>query len=169
MMHLCFGLALILFSSQHKTMRGIREIGTAEVLIGLGCVLVAVRGSIPDLVSIVVANVSIYVAVMLICFGILRFFHANDRFLFFASVPLIAVCAAGVVQSTGQRFCWYAGRYPGTDFHQLTFVLVDGGGGVDCNYTHARSIDHAYASRSADGGIQPTGNGRAPETGDGPL
>jgi len=94
-MYLCFGVALIMFSWQHKSERGIREIGIGEVLMGLGCILIALRGSIADFLSIVVANSTIYASVAILSLGILRFYRAPERLLVYAIAPLIALCCFG--------------------------------------------------------------------------
>jgi len=89
-----FGVGMILYAKKHKSFVGIRVIGWGQLLLGLGALLLALRHLINDFTSIMVANLVIYIAVILIYRGLLRFLDIPLPFKGYLG-PLLTVLLAG--------------------------------------------------------------------------
>jgi len=68
-----FGLGVVLFSSLQRTFRGFVCLGASYLGLGLGTALVAVRGHIPDLISIPFANALLVAALFSMEEGMAQF------------------------------------------------------------------------------------------------
>ncbi|WP_316347963.1 GGDEF domain-containing protein [Desulfuromonas acetoxidans] len=89
-----FGVGMILYAKKHKSFVGISVIGLGQLLLGLGALLLALRHLINDFTSIMVANLVIYISVILIYRGLLRFLDIPSPFKGYLC-PLLTVLLAG--------------------------------------------------------------------------
>ena len=91
-----FGVSLLLYTKRHAAFVGIRSIAMGQLLLGMGYLLIALRHVINDFTSVMVANLAVYIAVIMIFRGLLRFLDISwplERYL----SPLLAALLAGLL------------------------------------------------------------------------
>jgi diguanylate cyclase (GGDEF)-like protein len=90
-----FGIAIFAIHRTYPRIRGARHIASGFLLGVLATALLAARGLIPNLLSVVVANVFVYTGYLFIYLGLLRYFGIKNRFAFFGAwaAVLLGSCA----------------------------------------------------------------------------
>jgi len=95
-----FGLGLLGYGNLHRQFIGIRTIGCGLIVVGLGYILLGLRGAIDDFLSIIVANAVIFAGFYLIFIGFRRLLHIDIPRFILVFVILFVLLAGGLAYNT---------------------------------------------------------------------
>ncbi len=76
---LFLGVGSLIFARIHPSFRGFKALGYSYFLFSLGFILLGLRQYIPNLLSIIIANLAIVIGFSLLVVGILRFLNQERR------------------------------------------------------------------------------------------
>ncbi|MDG3087865.1 hypothetical protein P7F88_18025 [Vibrio hannami] len=106
-----FGAGLVFVAFMQSSFNGIRHFAFGLISLGIGFLLLTLRGIVPDYMSIVIANILIVLGYVLLSFGLERFRGLSGKLSMFGSAMLVAMSIAFIYYtyfepSISQRLIW---------------------------------------------------------------
>ncbi len=85
------GVGSLVFARIHPLFISFKQLGVSYFLFSIGFFLLSGRGYIPDFISIIVANMLIYIGFTLLIWGVLKFLHVNSNAFEKISILLLTI------------------------------------------------------------------------------